>query len=303
MADGAGARSEPAQSCAWCGAPLTDPPRHLGRAACLACGAATTDPVPSDAELERAYGSWYRPATGRFVGPGDRLLARSRGLLASRLDRIAPPGPILDVGSGEGTLLRALRSRGREAVGLEREPTGPGVREADVRDIEDRWAAIVFWHSLEHLREPGEVVAHAAGLLTDRGVLVIAMPNSASLQARAFGDRWFAFDPPRHLVHVPASALTSRLGSLGLQVDRVSHARGGQIAFGWLHGMVGALPGSPDLYDALRRPEARRRPLSPARRAATIAAGAALAPVAAAASAAEIGARRGGTVYVEARRV
>ena len=88
-----------------------------------------------------------------------------------------------------------------------------------------------------------------------------------------------------------------------VEPHHLSHARGGQIAFGWLQGLVGLLPGRPDLYDALRRPEARRRPLTGARRAATIAAGAALSPVAVAASAVEIGAGRGGTVYVEARRV
>lgn len=303
MGDHAAAASEPARSCAWCGEPLADVDRRPGLAICRACGAATTDPVPSDDELERAYASWYRPPGGRFAGPGDRLLARSRGVLARRLDRIAPPGPVLDVGSGEGALLRALRDRGREAVGLEREASGPGVRAGDLRDVDERWAAIVLWHSLEHLRDPGDVAAHAAGLLAERGVLVIAMPNAASLQAHAFGDRWFALDLPRHLVHVPAAALVGRLEALGLRVERVSHARGGQIAFGWLQGLVGLLPGRPDLYDALRRPEARRRPLGGARRAATIAAGAALSPVAVAASAVEIGAGRGGTVYVEARRV
>lgn len=297
-----GAEARPARSCAWCGEPLADPERPTGRAVCDACGAATTDPVPSEAQLDRAYAGWYRPESGRFIWHGDRVLARSRGLLARRLDRIAPPGRILDVGSGQGALLRALRDRGREAIGLEREPSDAGVRGGDLREVDEQWAAIVFWHSLEHVRESGQVLAHAAGLLVADGVVVIAMPNAASLQARAFGEHWLALDLPRHLVHVPAFALIARLEKLGLRVERISHARGGQIAFGWLHGLVDSLPGRPDLYDALRRPEARRRPLSSQRQAATIAAGIALAPAAAVASAVEICARRGGSVYVEARR-
>ena len=87
------------------------------------------------------------------------------------------------------------------------------------------------------------------------------MPNPDSLQARAFGDRWLHLDLPLHLVHVPAPALLARLRALGLRVERVSYLRGGQVVFGWLHGIVGLLPGHPDLYDAIRRPEARRRPL------------------------------------------
>ena len=47
---------------------------------------------------------------------------------------------------------------------------------------------------------------------------------------------------------------------------------------GWLDGLVGALPGDLDLYQALRRPEARERAARPRRRVAAIAAGVALLP-------------------------
>jgi hypothetical protein len=82
----------------------------------------------------------------------------------------------------------------------------------------------------------------------------------------------------------------------------VSSWRGGQVVFGWLHGMVAVLPGHPDLYDAIRLPEARRRRLSTGVRVLALAAGALLAPLAVITGAAEVAVRRGGTVYVEARR-
>jgi SAM-dependent methyltransferase len=294
----------PTTSCAWCGAALPkDAPRAGGRVHCGGCGAATTDPWPSEATLSGAYAGWYRPSGGRFAGPGDAILRRSRSALAKRLDRIAPPGPVLDVGAGDGTLLDALRQRGREASGLELVSTRPDILAADITSIEDRqFAAIVFWHSLEHLPRPADALARAATLLAPNGVLVVAVPNSGSLQAHAFGDRWLALDLPRHLVHLPARALLDRLGQLGLTVTRTSHLRGGQVVFGWLHGLVGALPGHPDLYDAIRKPSARRTQFSPARRAAVLAAGTALAPVAVAGATAEALARRGGSIYVEAVR-
>jgi hypothetical protein len=74
------------------------------------------------------------------------------------------------------------------------------------------------------------------------------------------------------------------------------------VVFGWLQGLVGLLPGRPDLYDAIRRPDARRRPLGPGRRASIVAAAAVLWPVALAAAGIEALLRRGGSVYVEARR-
>ena len=259
--------------------------------------------MPGADELEGAYEGWYRPPAGRFAGPGDALLRAMRGRLARRLDRIAPAGPILDVGAGDGALLDALRSRGREATGIERRAGRADVREVAIAEVEGSWAGIVFWHSLEHLPRSGAALEHAASLLAPEGVLVIAIPNPESLQAALFGDRWFALDIPRHLVHVPAPTLIARLEGLGLGVERVSQLRGGQVAFGWLDGLVGMLPGHPDLYDAIRRPEARRAPVSPPARAAALAAAAVLSPVAAAWAAGEAAVRRGGTVYVEARRV
>jgi SAM-dependent methyltransferase len=271
---------------------------------CERCGAATTDPWPSERTLAEAYRGWYRPEGGRFAGPGDAFLKRSRGVLARRLAKLAPPGEVLDVGAGDGTLLDALRRHGRTAVGLELVATRPDIRAADIAELPDgsQFAAIVFWHSLEHLPRPADALARAAGLLVPGGVLVIAVPNSDSLQARAFGDRWLALDLPRHLVHLPATTLVQRVRELGLTVTRTSHLRGGQVVFGWLHGLVGSLPGQPDLYDAIRRPVARRTRLGRGRRAAILAAAVALAPLALAGALAEAAARRGGSIYVEATR-
>ena len=240
------------------------------------------------------------PRAGASRARATRCCGAPAARLAARVDRLAPAGAVLDVGAGDGSLLDALAARGRDALGLEPDPRRPDVRDADVTEIEDDWAGIVFWHSLEHLPRPGAAIDHACAHLRPGGALLVAVPNASSLQARTFGDRWFHLDLPRHLVHLPAAALTERLRSLGLSVTRVSHWRGGQALFGWLHGLVGTLPGRPDLYDAIRRPEARSRPMSPVRRALTLAAGAALFLPAAVATGAEIAARRGGTIYVEA---
>lgn len=298
---------QPVTACAWCGAALrrgaADP---AGRTLCAHCGVATTDPWPTDEGLQQAYSGWYRPDPGRFDAGGDALLKLSRGTLAHRVDRLAPAGPVLDVGCGDGALVVALRRRGRAAVGLERESENPDVITAEISEMEGdgTWGAVVFWHSLEHLTAPGEALGHAARLLRPGGVLIVAIPNADSLQARLFGDRWFALDIPRHLTHIPARSLLARLAELRIAVERVSHYRAGQVVFGWLHGLVGMIGGDgPDLYDAIRRPEARRTRMGPRRRLAALGAAVVLLPVAAVLAAAEVAARRGGTVYVEARRV
>lgn len=288
--------------CPWCDHSLADGVPLHGRTRCVACGVATTTPWPSEEELDAAYRGWYRPTDGRFSGIGDRLLRYLRGRLAVRIDRIIPPGPILDVGSGDGALLDALRRRGREAVGLEREATEEA-RDEKISEMErSDWAGVVFWHSLEHLREPGKAIEQTAQLLRPRGFLFVAIPNSDSFQARLFGDRWFALDIPRHLVHLTAPALLHKIKASGLQVERVSYTRGGQVLFGWVHGIVSLLPGHPDLYNAIRRPAARSRSIAAKTRLVTLALGVTVLPIAALGALIEVLARRGGTVYVEARR-
>ena len=298
---------KPAEACVWCGAPLdASADRRAGRTVCSGCGAATTDPWPDEAELEAAYGGWYRPADGggRFDFAGDAILRRGRSMFAGRLDDVAPPGPILDVGAGDGVLLDALAARGRRVTGLERGDRRADFLDLPIEDVErgDGWAAVVFWHSLEHMPQPRSAVREAFRLLAPGGVLIVVVPNTGSIQARVFGDRWLHLDIPRHLVHLSTATLRSGLAGDGFTIRAVSNLRSGQIVIGWLTGLVASLPGGLDLYQALRRPDARIEPMSRTRRLLSIAAGVALFPIAILGAAVEVVLGRGGTVYVEARR-
>ena len=261
----------------------------------------TTVPIPTPSELEAAYARWYRPAGGRFPMGGDRLLRSLRGRIARWVDEMSPPGPVLDVGCGDGAMLDALHRRGRSATGLERHSNRPDVRPATLAECEGGWAAIVLWHALEHLPAPRQAIADAARRLAPGGILVVAVPNYSSLQAKAFGVRWLHLDLPRHLSHLTAEGLLRSLPIEGLVLVDVSYLRGGQVAFGWLHGLVGLLPGHPDLYQSVRRSVARERGRVRARWA-VLGAAAVLSPVAVLAAGMEVVLRRGGTVCLVARR-
>src|SRR5262249_20486799 len=153
--------------------------RRTGRVWCARCRVATTSPWPTPAQLDEAYGSWYRPTGGRFSGLGDAVLRRTRGTLAGRLHRMLPPGPVLDVASGAGTLVEVFVRHRPDAVGLEPYASGPRLRATPLEEMTGDWAAVIFWHSLEHLRQPAEALSHAARLLVPGGLLVVAVPNAA----------------------------------------------------------------------------------------------------------------------------
>jgi len=211
-------------TCAWCEQPLAAGPlRALGQLRCERCGATTALDWSMNRELPRA------PVrrSHRLCALGDAARRRARRRLAARIARVAPPGPVLDVGSGDGMLLDALRATGRLTTGIAPAHHGgaprAGVRAADITELGGRYAAIVFWQSLGRLRAPALALDHAAALLKPGGLLAIAQPSGARLQARALGERLVTPDAPRHRVLIPPQALVERLRTLGLQVDRVDH--------------------------------------------------------------------------------
>ena len=185
--------------CAWCGAPLDGGAVRLrGRARCPALRRGDHRPVADRRGARRAP-----TATGTGPAPGSASVARrraaapQRGMLAGRLDAIAPPGPMLDVGAGDGTLLDALHARGREAIGLERDSRGP----TSGRHAAGRPRRPAGRRSSSGTRSstcPSRATPSRAGraAAAPGGVLVVAVPDTASLQARAFGDRWLHLDPP-----------------------------------------------------------------------------------------------------------
>ena len=166
---------------------------------------------------------------------------------------------------------RRARGGGPRGVGLERaaDAAGHARRRCDrPRARRERFAAIVFWHSLEHLPRAGRRAGSCRGAAAPaRATSSVAVPNAASLQARAFGGalaRARPAAPPRP--HPGARACWARLrGRSGSPSERVEPLarRAGRVRLAARPRGRAARP--PDLYDAIRRPEAaRQRP--PARR-------------------------------------
>ena len=159
-----------------------------------------------------------------------------------------PRGPVLDVGAGDGTLVRAFVRHGREAVGVDPYASAnhPHVRDVELEEMDGNWSAVIFWHSLEHLREPGPGAAARGDAAAPGGVLVVAVPNAASLQARTFGDRWLHLDVPRHLVHIePAGAgVRDRGGRVPGHASELPAGRSGRVRLAARAGRQ-VLPGTP----------------------------------------------------------
>ncbi len=294
----------------WRTVPGSDPalPGDYALARCAACGTAVTlAPAPPEAHEAGAYGGGA-PRGARLAAPLLRAFDRRRLTFLERAGG-RPPGRLLDIGAGRGRFVAQARAAGWEADGIE--PSRRGVEGARARGVELQRAGIddadiapasldaaALWHVLEHLDDPGAALLRIAGWLRPGGLLIVGVPNLASVQARAGGARWYHLDVPRHRTHFTVAGLHALLRRHDLEPVATHHLLAEHNPFGLWQSVVSRATRTPSwLYHALKH----NAPLR-SRDALITAAALPLAPVAVAAELAFALARRGGTVAVVARR-
>ncbi len=295
---------------AWRTVPGSDPalPGDYELARCRACGTAVTlAAVPEQAHEAGAYGGGA-PRGSRLVAPLLRRFDRRRIAQLTRAGAVTP-GRLLDVGAGRGRFVVHARAQGWYAHGIE--PSQRGVDGAAARGVELVHATIddaevppgsldaaTLWHVLEHLDEPGAALERIASWLRPGGMLLVGVPNLASVQARVGGSRWYHLDVPRHRTHFTARGLEALLRAHGLEPVATQHVLAEHNPFGLWVSFVSRFTRVPSwLYHALKH----NAPLR-SRDTLITALALPLAPIAVALEAVFGLARRGGTVAIVARK-
>jgi SAM-dependent methyltransferase len=186
-----------AQSCANCpGSAVRHVFRRGGRrvVACRSCGLQFCTEYP---DLQAADAEIYTAAyfQGALAEQPERRRIFSR-LLEEIESVLGRRGRLLDVGAGEGALLRAASARGWRAEGVEvssamvrhvREALGLEVHQGTLEKLslpEAAYDAVILNHVLEHVQNPVSTLRRIAALLVPDGVVRIEVPNLASLSSR-----------------------------------------------------------------------------------------------------------------------
>jgi SAM-dependent methyltransferase len=308
-------------NCLVCGAPARPLFEAVAKgfvvASCDACGSARTWPALDQSAIAAWYPqTYYGNRNVRFNPLFERLTRWFRRRRVGVIRRLTKPGAVLDVGCGRGYTLSFLRDAGYRAVGVElsphaathaREKLGLDVRAGDFLRLPfdgEQFDAIIFWHSLEHVAEPGRALDRARELLAPGGLLVIAVPNFESVQARLAGRLWFHLDVPRHYVHFSARGLRDALRRRGFRIVDVAHFSLEQNPYGWIQSLLNRVFRVDLLYNVLKERSARIDNLRrfPLQTIATTIAGVLLLPVAVLLTLMETLLRRGGTIEVYARK-
>lgn len=172
-----------------------------------------TEPIPTDLAPyydHPDYISHNEEATG--ILPFVYRLVRNYniGLKLNWLKSAHPRGKsLLDYGSGTGDFLKRANKDNWRVSGLEVNELARTVAQKkgvkvykNQADVSDQvFDVITLWHVLEHLNDPLAMMQWFSNHLTAEGVLIIAVPNHRSYDAKYYREYWAAYDVPRHLWH------------------------------------------------------------------------------------------------------
>ena len=193
---------------------------------CSECGFLFTQDFPVEAEIGRYY------ETPDYISHSDTrkgmmnavyhwvrsyMLRRKARLVVREAHRST--GSLLDIGTGTGYFPHTMQQKGWQVEAVEKnegarlfahEHFGLQVKpEAALQEFpEASFQVITLWHVMEHLEHLKDTWKRLHELLADKGVLIVAVPNCSSYDARKYGADWAAYDVPRHLWHFTPDTLT-----------------------------------------------------------------------------------------------
>ncbi|TWV08278.1 class I SAM-dependent methyltransferase [Bacteroidaceae bacterium HV4-6-C5C] len=186
---------------------------------CHGCGFLFTQNFPVEGEIGRYY------ATPNYISHSDTRKGLvnfvyhwvRKYMLGCKVSLVIREshkrkGSLLDIGTGTGYFPNAMQRKGWQVSAVEKNEKARDfakkqfgldvLPDNQLREFKaGSFDVITLWHVLEHLEDLNGVWEHLHGLLKDKGILIIAVPNSSSFDARKYQEHWAAYDVPRHLWH------------------------------------------------------------------------------------------------------
>jgi 2-polyprenyl-3-methyl-5-hydroxy-6-metoxy-1,4-benzoquinol methylase len=137
-------------------------------------------------------------------------------------------GKILDVGCGNGALLKQLFQVGfKNLTGIDPYNTDDKIYNPHLKilkrslfDLDEQFDLIMMHHSLEHMPYQFEVVSRIFRLLNTNGKLLIRIPIMSEPLFQKYGVNVLSLDPPRHFFIHSIKSIKMLLQEVGFVVKK-----------------------------------------------------------------------------------
>jgi ubiquinone/menaquinone biosynthesis C-methylase UbiE len=208
----------------------------FGVSKCTNCGLLFTNPRPDISSIGKYYETDdYISHSNSNKGLINRIYQSARHyainrkvqLIEKTIGKIAGKR-LLDIGCGTGEFLSSCQNKGAFCEGIE---PNAGARSLAIKNYwlkvsdlalletktDQSEDVITMWHVLEHVHDLRGVIRHLFRLLEEGGHCFIALPNPTSYDAKKYGEKWAAFDVPRHLYHFRPEVVSHAFSTAGFE--------------------------------------------------------------------------------------
>ena len=192
---------------------------------CAHCGFLMTQNAPVEAEIGKYYETPdYISHSDTQKGLMNRVYHWVRQCMLSQKAKLVKQasklskGVLLDYGTGTGYFANTMARKGWTVNAIEKSPQARAFAKEHFNlnvDAEtalpnyqaETFDVVTLWHVMEHLEHLNEMWDTLYRILKERGVLIVAVPNPSSYDAKKYKEWWAAYDVPRHLWHFSPSTM------------------------------------------------------------------------------------------------